>query len=266
MKTAHLSIALTAAAVFGIVACQNTTSALPTLLTDATVTADVATSSGDALASAVQTMTANESQASLPYVMSNSVAPALDEVRTRTCYDANGAVVANCSPLSSVRKVVTHVEINVSRQGTSSTEGGTTKTWTGAVHRTSNDTLVRTFSTAQPPVEQSRTHSDLTVGHDTTTFTEGTLTRKVSEATRDTVKAVKFNLPRSSNPWPVSGSIVRVDTVHATATSSNKTEDRTVVRTVEIDFPPDAQGNVVLKVNDKTCNLNLNTHVVSGCH
>jgi len=266
VKTVHLTTLLAAAAVFGIVACENTTSALPTLLTDATVTADVATSAGDALASAVLTMTANETSASLPYVVSNSVTPALDEVRSRTCYDANGAVVANCSPLSSVRKIVTHVEINVARNGTSSTEGGTTKSWTGVVHRISNDTLVRTFSTAQPPVEQSRTHSDVTVGHDTTTFTEGTFSRKLSESTRDTVKAVKFNLPRSSNPWPVSGSIVRVDTVHATATKDNKTEERTVVRSVEVDFPPDAQGNVVLKVNDKVCNLNLTTHVVSNCH
>ena len=266
MKTVHLSTVLAAVAVFGVVGCEGTTAAIPKLLTDATVTADVATNSGDALASAVQTMTNNETSASLPYVVSNSVAPALDEVRSRTCYDANGAVVAGCTPLSSVRKIVTHVEINLSRTGTSSTEGGTTKTWTGVVHRVSNDTLVRTFNTAQPPAEISRTHSDVTAGHDTTTFAEGTMSRKVSEATRDSVKAVKFNLPRSSNPWPISGSIVRVDTVHATATSSNTTEDRTVVRLVEVDFPPDAQGNVVLKVNDKVCNLNLNTHVVSNCH
>jgi len=268
VKTVHLTSLLAAAAVFGIVACENTTSALPTLLTDATVNADVATNSGDAMASAVETLNGNETFNALPSIASTSgeVAPALDAARSRTCYDANGAVVANCTPLSSVRKIVTHVEINVARNGTSSTEGGTTKTWTGVVHRISNDTLVRTFSTAQPPVEQSRTHSDVTVGHDTTTFTEGTFSRKLSESTRDTVKAVKFNLPRSSNPWPVSGSIVRVDTVHATATKDNKTEERTVVRSVEVDFPPDAQGNVVLKVNDKVCNLNLTTHVVSNCH
>src|SRR6266567_4407772 len=99
VKTVHLSTMLAAVAVFSVMGCEGTTSSIPKLLTDATVTADVATSSGDALASAVQTMTANETQASLPYVVSNSVTPALDEVRSRTCYDANGAVVANCSPL-----------------------------------------------------------------------------------------------------------------------------------------------------------------------
>lgn len=270
MKTVHLPTLptlLAAAVVLGLAACDSTTSATPTLLTDATINADVATNSGDAMAAAVETMVGNDIFNALPYVASNSdELPALEASRTRTCYDATGQVMANCSPLSSVRKIVTHVEINTSRTGTSSTEGGTAKTWSGAVHRISNDTLVRTFTAAQPPVETARTHSDVTVGHDTTAFTEGNFVRSVAEATRDSVKAVKFNLPRSSNPWPVSGSIVRVDTVHATATRENKTETRTVVGIVEVDFPADAQGNVVLKVNDKVCNLNLTTHVVSNCH
>jgi hypothetical protein len=258
-----------AAVALGLAACESTTSVLPTLLTDATVNADVATNSGDAMATAVKTMMDNEGAASLPYIGSNIAnavnEPTLSFSRSRTCYDANGVVVANCIPLSSVRKIITHVEVNGSRSGTSSTEGGTARTWSGAVHRVSNDTVVRTFNTAQPPVETSRTHSDVTVGHDTTTFTEGNFSRSVSEATRDSVKAVKFNLPRSSNPWPVSGSIVRVDSVHATATRENKTETRDVVWTVQVDFPADAQGNVVLKINGKTCNLNLTTHVVSNC-
>jgi hypothetical protein len=269
LKTVHLATLLAAAAAIGLAACESTTSALPTLLTDATVNADVATNSGDAMASAVQSMIDNEGFSSLPSIASNSNAaaePALTFNRSRTCYDANGAVVANCSPLSSVRKIVTHVEINGSRTGTSSTEGGIAKTWSGVAHRVSNDTLVRTFNTAQPPVETSRTHSDVTVGHDTTIFTEGNFSHSVAEATRDSVKAVKFNLPRSTNPWPVSGSIVRVDSVHATASSEGKSETRDVVRIVKVDFPPDAQGNVVLTVNDKVCNLNLQTHVVSNCH
>jgi hypothetical protein len=268
VKTVHRPTLLAAAVVLGLVACESTTSVLPTLLTDATVNADVATNSGDAMAAAVDNMNANETFNALPYIASNSTgtAAALEGVRSRTCYDANGTVVSNCTPLSSVRKIVTHVEINGSRTGTSTTEGGVAKTWTGVAHRVSNDTLVRTFSTAQPPVETARTHSDVTVGHDTTTFTEGNFVRSLAEATLDSVKAVKFNLPRSSNPWPVSGSIVRVDTVHASATRENKSETRSVVRIVEVIFPADAQGNVVLKVNDKTCNLNLSTHVVSNCH
>ena len=82
---------------------------------------------------------------------------------------------------------------------------------------------------------------------------------------RDSVKAVTWNMPRSSNPWPVSGSIVRVDTVHVTVTKGSQLQSRDVVRNVSVTFPADAQGNVVLTINGKTCNLNLVTHVVSGC-
>ncbi len=41
---------------------------------------------------------------------------------------------------------------------------------------------------------------------------------------------------------------------------------RDVQRRAEVTFPADAQGNVVLTVNDLACNLNLVTHAVTGCH
>ena len=194
------------------------------------------------------------------------IANTLTYSRTRTCYDGSGAVVAGCSPLSSVRKVVTHVTVDGSRSGTSSTTGGTSTAWSGAVHRVADDTVTRTFNTAAPPAEVSRTHSGVAVGHDSTSFTGDAVSRAVAEAAHDSAKAVKWNLPKSSNPFPVSGSIVRVDSVHATFTKGTVTESRNVVRTVEVDFPADAQGNVVLKINGKTCNLNLVTHTVSNCH
>src|SRR5204863_4132316 len=103
VKTVHLSTMLAAAAVFGVVACENTTSALPTLLTDATVNADVATNSGDAMAAAVETMIANEQFDALPSIASatGEALPSLDAARSRTCYDANGAVGAHCTPVHS---------------------------------------------------------------------------------------------------------------------------------------------------------------------
>jgi hypothetical protein len=91
------------------------------------------------------------------------------------------------------------------------------------------------------------------------------MTRNAVEVTRDSVKAVTWNMPRSSNPFPVTGSIVRVDSVHVSLTKGTQTNTKDVVRIVEVDFSGDAQGNAVLKVNGKTCNLNLVTHVVSGC-
>ncbi|MBI4503549.1 MAG: hypothetical protein HY700_20605 [Gemmatimonadetes bacterium] len=267
MKTISSFSLIAAAAVLGLSACNDGTSVAALLYSDSTVTADVANIAGDAIATSIETMAGNEDAAMpAPAALSPGSPSSLTVSRTRTCYDANGAVVAGCAPFSSVRKIVTHVTVSGDRSGTASTTGGRTATWSGAVHRVADDTVTRNFNTAQPPVEQSRTHVGLSVAHDTTQFANDSISRTHAEAARDSVKGVTWNLPRSSNPFPVSGSIVRVDSVHATFTKGSTTESRDVVRRVEVTFPADAQGNVVLKVNDKTCNLNLVTHVVSNCH
>jgi hypothetical protein len=270
VKSIHVpSLIIIATAVLGLAACSTSTAPTASLYNDSTVTADVANTAGDAIATSVETMVADEAAAALPtagVALASAIANTLTYNRTRTCYDGNGAVVAGCSPLSSVRKIVTHLSLDGSRSGTSSTTGGGSTAWSGAVHGVADDTLTRTFNTAAPPVEVSRTHSGVAVGHDSTSFTGAGVSRAVAEAAHDSAKAVTWNLPKSSNPFPVSGSIVRVDSVHATFTKGTVTESRDVVRTVEVDFPPDAQGNVVLKINGKTCNLNLVTHIVSNCH
>ena len=274
-----LSTLVMAAMATGLAACGEavTSTHLASLASDSTVTKDVATSAGDAIATHVQTMVANETAAALPgsampfgfdgsssgggSPMNNS----LTFNRTRTCYDAAGAVVAGCRPESSVRKIVTLVTMDGSRSGSSSTTGGESKTFLGAVHRISHDTLVRNFDSSDPPVEKSRTHSDVAVAHDTTLFTEGANSRNMTEASHDNVNAVTWNLPRNLNPFPVSGSIVRLDSVHVVVTKDSKTETKDLVRTVEVDFPADSQGNVVLKIDGKTCTLNLVTHAVANC-
>ena len=278
----QLSTLVAAVVAIGLAACgESTTSALASLATDSTVTKDVANSAGDAIATHVENMIANESAAALsgaamPYVYESSspggtaggggpTTNSLTFNRTRTCYDGAGAVVAGCRPESAVRKIVTLVTMDGSRSGSSGTTGGETKTWLGAVHRISNDTLLRNFDTSSPPVEKSRTHSDVSVAHDTTLFSEGANSRNMSEAAHDYINEVTWNLPRNLNPFPISGSIVRVDTVHVVVTRDSKTEMKDLVRTVEVDFPADSQGNVVLKIDGKTCTLNLVTHAVANC-
>ena len=262
-RVLHLTVA---AGLLGLAACKESTS--PGALFDsATVTADVAQSAGDAAATLVETLNGNQVAAALPSPPATpfdlaSAGNALNAVRSRTCYDGSGVVVAGCTPMSSVRKIVTHVTLDGNRNGSNSTTGGATVTWSGAVHRVSDDTLTRTFTST---TETSRTHSGASVSHDTTTFTNGTVSRTHDEAAHDSVKAVTYNLPRSSNPWPVSGSIVRVDSLHTTVANGTQTVTKDLVKTVEVDFPADAQGNVVLKIDGKTCNLNLVTHKVSNC-
>ena len=242
-------------------ACESSTDVA--LLNDAIITADVAASAGDAIALSITNMVANEAAATLSNLEAGPTANlndnALAYTRTRTCLDANGVVVAGCTPMTSVRKIATSVTMDGTRSG-SSADGA--KSWTGAVHRVSKDTVTRVFTGS---TETSRVHADVTTGNDTTTFTEGTFSRKVIEAALDSVKQVTWNVPRSTNPWPVSGSIKRVANVKVTVTKGDRTETRDVVRTITVTFPPDAQGNVVMTINGKTCNLNLVTHAVTAC-
>lgn len=262
MRIERLAIATVAAAAF-VAGCESTD---PSVFEDATVTADLAASAGEAMAASIAEMTANQQAAGM--MVTDAGAPTANAVtvqRSRTCYDAADAVVANCSPITSVRKIVTNVTIDGTREGSRTTDRGTEASWTGAVHRAMADTIRREFNTATPAAEVSRTHSGITTGNDTTTFTEGDFTRKASESIRDTVKQVKFNLPRSSNPWPVSGSIVRVTTVKVTVSKGDRSETRDITRRITVTFPPDAQGNVVLTINETTCNLNLVTRRVTNC-
>ena len=266
----NLAVAMLALATSGVIvtscSSDSTTGTLATILSDSMATQDVATTSGDAIATSVETMAANEA-ATLSFDVLRSVSGAntFTVNRTKTCYDSTGAVVAACSPLSSVRKIISLVTMDGSRGSSTTVTGGVATTWSGAVHRVSNDTTVRNFSTGAQPSEVSRTHTDLIVGHDTTMFSDATTTRNHVETYHDSVKGVTWNMPRSSNPFPISGSIVRVDSVHVTVSKATQTETKDRVHMVEVDFPADAQGNVVLKVDAKTCSLNLVTHAVSGC-
>jgi len=256
------------AGLFGLGACKENTSPTASLVNDSTITADVAASSGDEMATAVTGMAGNESAVGMaPGVV--SLAPLglnSDWSRSRTCYDSTGAVVAGCSPLSSVRKIITSATLNTSRNDTASTTGGATTTFSGAVHRVWTDTLFRNFTSG---TETSRTHSGLQTAFDTTAFARSgvvdSVTRTQDEAAIDSIRGVTWKLPRATNPFPVSGYIVRIDTVHATFTKGTTSQSKTEIKTIEITFPADSLGNVTLTINGKSCTLNLSTHRVTGC-
>jgi hypothetical protein len=264
------------AAVLALASCESLTPE-SLLVSDTVVDADMAASAGDAIAQAVADMAVNEGLAGLSLTSdaasmdaagANPEAQAAADVvynRARTCYDASDAVVANCTPLSQVRKVVTHATLTGTRSGSSSTEGGPTRTWTVTVDVVADDTLQRLFSAASPTQEIARTHSALLSGDNSVEFVQGSITRTVDEIVKDTVKALRWNLPRTQNPWPVSGQIVRAANWHVVASSENRSVERDVSRLVRVLFPADAQGNVTLEINDKSCTLNLVTRFVSGC-
>jgi hypothetical protein len=258
MKRSTLKYLVMAGAAIGLAACSDSTT--PSLISDTQLTADVAASTGDAAATTVENLVLNETNVALPTAMPSPGFDVLGSppaiVRSRTCYDASNAVVASCTPLSSVVKIVFHWTEDGSRSGAN---------FTGVVHRVRDVTVTRNFNSAVPPVEVSRTHSGVGTANDTAAFNNGTINRTVVEAASDSIQGVTWNLPRANNPFPISGKLVRNVAIHATFQSANRTETRDVTKRIEVDFPADAQGNVVLKLDAKTCNLNLVTHAVSNC-
>jgi hypothetical protein len=260
---------LMAAGLVSLTACEKSSTS-PTLFDTAQVTADVAASAGDAIATEITTIAGNEGAAALPAADAGTGALGSRDLainRTRTCYDgtdiATAAVVAGCSPLSSVLMIITHASVDGSRTFNSSVTGGSSVSFSGVVHRVLDDTLRRTFDTSQPPVETSRSHSGFATVNDTSSYQGPIVTRSHTEAAYDSVVAVTWNLPRSTYPWPVSGMIVRSDTVHATFTNGTQSVTRDLEKRIVVTFTGDQ--NVTLTIDNQTCNLDLATHRVTNC-
>ena len=250
MNPSRLTSALTAAAaVAGFLACKD---ALAPIL-DQDLAADIAASAGDAIASDVNEAILNEvfGGFTAPEV---AASPADDSVRntftasrTRICYNVAGTVVT-CGAGTTSMKIT--LALDGSRTG---------PVWNGAVHRTRVDSIhgLGQGSTA-------RIHNGRGTSNDSTSFTRDSTTRNFAEASIDSVINLTFNLPRSSNPWPSAGQIIR--NVNASITITGKiNETRMISRRVVVTFPADAQGNVSIQVGTMTCNLNLVTHRVTNC-
>lgn len=258
MKHVSWKLLAMVGAAIGFVACKDTLT--PSVITDAQLQSNVVASAGDAAASLFRELGQNDSAAALP----NSSAPSVSLfgspppgetvtwTRARTCLDATNAVIA-CANVASVRKVITHFSVDGSRVGIY---------FTALVHRVADDTTTRNFVSA---TETSRTHSGVATSHDTTTFQDAVASGFHFENATDSINGVTWNIPRATNPFPISGSIVRNVAVHAEYTKNGATMTRDFTKRVEVDFPADAQGNVVLKIDAKTCNLNLVTHAVTNC-
>ncbi len=252
MPRFNLALAsLAAAAVVGLAACSSDTA--PSPVSDASLTADLAVSAGDAIATDVGDLVGNEqfggvSAEVAPSFTTVADSSSLTRVRTRTCYDAGGSVVACGQGLTA--SVVVDLQVDGFRSGNK---------FTAKVHRERHDSI-----SGINDGDSSRTHNGYGASRDTTTFTGDVNTRVAGIAASDSVIDLVFHLPHATNPWPVSGQVIR--NVDATFTISGATDrTRTIQRRVVVTFPADAQGNVPIQVGTMNCNLNLVTHTVTGC-
>ena len=96
--------------------------------------------------------------------------------------------------------------------------------------------------------------------HQTSTYTVNSVERIFDHQAHDTVTAVTFQMPRSTNPYPISGSIIRNIVTNFTAGTFSKTVTRRYVVTFN------GTNTVTLTDGSLTCDLNLDLRTVSNCH
>lgn len=250
------------AAAAALAACSDTTDPANQVVDDVQLNSDIVTAAGDAIAADVIELGLNESFAGLPSAPADVSIPGVNVVRTRTCLDAAGTAQTACDAQTTASVVLTMtLDGSFSR---SHTGPRGTETMNVALHRARALTISGLAGT-----ETSRTHEGNGSGSDTTVFS-GTndntaRSRTMTSASTDSVQGVVFNLPRSTNPWPVDGTIIRNVAGKVTVTGGPNPGERTFSRRIVVEFPADAQGNVTIHINAETCNLNLVTRTVSNC-
>ncbi len=248
-RYSFVALAVAAAA---ITACSDSTAPATDDVTDTSLATDLAASAGDAIATGVSDMIANEqfggASADVAMDATASGNDNLTRVRTRTCFDAAGNVVSCGQGLTA--SALIELQVDGSRTG---------ENFTAIVHRQARDSVSGIGSEST-----SRTHDGYGSSRDTATFTHDLTTRTAAIAASDSVLKLVFDLPHANNPWPVSGQIIR--NVDATFTMTRgATKTRTISRRAVVTFPADAQGNVPIEVGTLSCTLNLVTHKVTGC-
>lgn len=109
--------------------------------------------------------------------------------------------------------------------------------------------------------ETSRTWNGTGTRNDHGSRSDNTATRSYQTNDNVTVSSVLVNLPRSSNPWPMSGTITRHITGTANVTKLGISKSFSVDRTVTITFNGTQQAAVTVNGNSYT--LDLSTGVAT---
>lgn len=99
-------------------------------------------------------------------------------------------------------------------------------------------------------------------GSDTTVHREGIASRTYTGTSADTLKAVTYMEERAANPYPLSGSSIRV--MNYTVVSVGKsTETKTVSQRAVVTY--NGTKDVPIQLGVLLCTLHLDTHKVDGC-
>lgn len=281
MKPTHRVFCIGAAAfVAGLAACSTDGSTSPSsqLVPDSAITSGIANDVGDAMATSLDLMGDDEQSdgVSESGVTSPGVHTDMRESRATDCGGPDGDGWCTCIStwhglsLTNMKRFWDGTSLALGF--TSATDsvnhihtltGSYTQGWspfrTVWVNRndTANLSVVRTTT----PV--THVWNRVGVRQDSTMFVGQNVTRHWHYLSYDTATNVTFDMPRSQNIWPVSGSIVHNVTVHFEADHTNRTQTKTVTRRAMITF--NGTADVTLQVGGLTCTLDLETHEVSNC-
>ena len=282
MKRSILSISIGAAALaFGLGACSSDTTAPGLQVSDQEIAAGIANDAGDAIATSVDLMTSDAQQdgASASLVLGSGVSGSVSGATSASveCSGPDGDGWYTCSAttwrgLDLTRMIRFWDGTSPALSFTSATDsvnhihtltGSYVQGWfpNRTVWVNNADTATLNVNRSGSPVQHI--WDGVGVRADSTRFVSAQRTRTWHYTAYDTASAVTFDLPRSTNPWPMSGSVVHNLTVHFTAQSDTRSFDKTVARRVMVTF--NGTSMVTLQVGGLTCTLDLETHQVSAC-
>lgn len=254
-----------------------------TVLTDAQVSADVASSAGLAVASSIDDqahyldhagISAGVSTFSTPSPSGGT--PATDGTKPLCNYSA-AAGRWTCAPFVNGRGLtvlwsyaysdaagkpmekydaLATEKIDYRSQLSGPVGDGTS--FVGVTHRTSEQT-----SSGLTGKETTRVWNGVGVSGDTVSYHDASGgSRRYAGVEIDSIKAVTYSQPRTVGSYPLSGQLVRVARYTVTA-SGKSTETRSVSRTVVTTF--DGSADVPIRLGSMSCTLHLATRKVDGC-
>ena len=128
----------------------------------------------------------------------------------------------------------------------------------GVTHRTSEQT-----SSGLSGKETTRVWNGVGISGDTVSYHDASGgSRRYAGVEVDSIKAVTYRHPRAPGSYPLSGQLVRVAKYSVTA-AGKSTETRSVSRTVVTTF--NGSADVPIRLGSMSCTLHLNTRKVDGC-
>jgi hypothetical protein len=169
----------------------------------------------------------------------------LSITRTFGFYDANGVIHTEFDEVSTAS-----INFTLSVSGTISRDGHT-----ATISRQRNQTL-----SGLAGAESQRTWDGVGTGSHNGSGSGPRGSRSHAMTSNDTTSGVTFAVPRSENPWPLSGSIVHNMTSTVTVDGA-RTGSRTINRRAKVTF--NGTSIVPLEIGNRTCTLDLQARSVS---